>query len=111
MIITNKAMLHRWKVRIRRRAIKKVDYIRFWGVMLDDKLNFDRHALYISGKVARAVEGIKSYISLAILSASQSLQFNYLSPLNILYFNMGQARQCWGGKNAKSTKAGNWGDC
>ena len=55
MIITNKAMLHRWKVRIRRRAIKRVDYIKFLGVMLDDKLNFDRHALYISGKVARAV--------------------------------------------------------
>ena len=55
MIVTNKAILGRWKVKIRRKVIKKVDCIKFLGVMLDNRLNFDRHALYISGKVARAV--------------------------------------------------------
>ena len=47
MIITNKAILSRWKVKIRRRVIKKVDCIKFLWVMLDNRLNFDRHTLYL----------------------------------------------------------------
>ena len=90
MIITNKALLNRSKLKIRNKKIKKIDCIKFLGVMMDDKLNFDRHALHICGRVARAV-GIINRIS-HHLAFSQIISLYY----SIIYPHLIYCITVWG---------------
>ena len=62
MIITHKACLNNFKIRDRKKENKKNNCIKFLGILMDDKLSFDSHALYICSKVARAV-GVINRIS------------------------------------------------
>ena len=62
MIITHKAIMNIGRIKIKNRTIKRINCIKFLGVMMDDRLSFDKHALHICGKVARAV-GIINRIS------------------------------------------------
>ena len=90
MIITNKATLSNRKIRIRRRVIEKINCIKFLGIMLDDRLNFDRHALHICNKVARAV-GVINRIS-HHLSFPQLINLYY----SIIYPHLIYCVTVWG---------------
>ena len=67
--------MNRYKIKMKNIKIKRVECIKFLGVMLDDRLNFDRHALNICAKVAQAV-GIMNRVA-NHLSLSQLVELYY----------------------------------
>ena len=90
MIITHKTFLNNYKIRIRRKKIKRTNCIKFLGIQMDDKLNFDSHAIYICGKVARAV-GVINRISYH-LSFQQLVNLYY----SIIYPHLIYCITVWG---------------
>ena len=80
MMITNNVTSRAFRVKMRNRRIKSTNSIKFLGVMLDNKLRFDHHIAYITGKISRAIGVMNSVNHLIPFTQQKNIYYSFVYP-------------------------------
>lgn len=93
LIVTNRKITHKFDIKVSGRSITQTDQIKYLGVIIDSKLNWEPHIKQVKNKLSNgcwALNKVKKY-----LNKKSLLQLYY----GLIYSHLQYCVSCWGGAN------------